>query len=183
MFWIVFKEYTLKTQFEIIVIFKEISDRKKDIMNDFTNKNEWVKEIGFNLFSDLEKEIDLYGCKIIIVNKTLKFKQKEKNNNNILSPNILNKRTGVLNLNKTISNECFDEIQKQTYVNLKKFELTMVGKKSDINKFTEISIQQNIIKDDSSNKNKDNKSNIDNNEICSNPQININKNCNIKRNK
>ena len=110
LFWIVFKQNILKIQFEIIVNFKEIGNRKRDIMNDFINKdiNEWVKEIGFNLISDMEKEITIYDCKIIIVNKTLKFKKKEMNNNNIFSPNLLNKRTELLYLNKNITQNYID---------------------------------------------------------------------------
>ena len=102
MFWIFFKEKKLKIQFEIIVKFEECSDKKKIILDELNDKNinEWVKEIKFDLFSDLQKEIIIHGCKLVIINKTLKYKLKENPNYNNLIPNLLNNRNELLNENK-----------------------------------------------------------------------------------
>ena len=39
-------------------------------MDDFTHKNinEWVNEIGFNLFSDLQGEKIIHDCKLVLIN-------------------------------------------------------------------------------------------------------------------
>ena len=86
-FWIVFKERITKTQFELIVKFETISDKKRAVMDDFTHKNinEWFNEIGFNLFSDLRKEVIIHDCKLVLINKTLKYESKENINSNNLS--------------------------------------------------------------------------------------------------
>ena len=77
-FWIVFKEKKIQSQFEIIVQFETISDQKKTLLDELIYKdiNEWVNEIGFNLYKDTELKKEIHSCKIIIINKTLKYKQK-----------------------------------------------------------------------------------------------------------
>ena len=186
-FWIVFKEKKTKTQFEIIVKFETISDKKRALMDDFTHKNinEWVNEIGFNLFSDLQGEKIIHDCKLVLINKTLKYKSKDNPNTNNLNPNLQNNRYELLNENKIISEDNLNLIQTEIMNNLQKFNyntrtLLYFNKKTNLkNKDNnqENNEENNIISNQNINNNdKKNNNNINNENYFTNcilPKINI----------
>ena len=122
LFWIVFKEKTKQIQFEILIKFEKINQNKKSIIEDLTDKdiNEWVNNIGFNLFSDEEKEINIYDCIIIVINKSLKYIKKNGLKNSV-NPYSYEKGAELINLKNSISYKGLSIIKNNTLINIKKF--------------------------------------------------------------
>ena len=89
-----------------MVKFKEINLNKKSIIDDLTNKNinDWLNILGFNLDSNIEREININGCIILIINKTLKLK-KMKGLKDIYYFDLLNERNELLKINSLFSNK------------------------------------------------------------------------------
>ena len=178
-FWIVFKEKTNQIKFEIMVKFKEMNENTKNIITDFTHKdiNDWVTEIGFNLLSEFEKEIEIYNCKILIINKTLKLKVKNSILGNIFDPNFLSKGNDLLNATTIISKQSINILQSRTFYNLKGFNSTKVLIDNNIDKI-KLNNKHNL----NNSNNKDNKMENDNlnqnNDIKDNNMENYNLNNN-----
>ena len=114
---IVFKEKTKQIRFEILIKFEKINQNKKSIIEDLTDKdiNEWVNTIGFNLFSDEEKEINIYDCIIIVINKSLKY-IKKKGLKNSVNPYSYEKGAELINLNNSISYKGLSIIKNNTLI-------------------------------------------------------------------
>jgi hypothetical protein len=124
LFLIVFKEKTRQIQFELMLKFEKISDTKKNIMDDLSNKdiNDWVNENGFDLSSDSEKQINLYDCIVTIINKSLKSKKKNSSLRNSCAPDLMSKRDTLL-MENSISRNGLDLIKNQTYIMINLFIL------------------------------------------------------------
>ena len=172
-FWIVFKEQKLQIQFEIIVQFGNVSEQRKILWEELVSKdiNDWVNEIGFNLYSDLESKKIIHGCELIIINKTLKYKQKENTNSNNIIPNLQNNRFELLNENKVISNDTLISIKNQFMNNLEKLNFkntntVMISENKNSSDNNDNFQKTNLINSNSNiyqDKNKNINSNIDKN--------------------
>ena len=145
--FIVFKNINSQKFNEILVNFIEIKEiktennkiikgDKKKIIDILVNKdmNVWLKEINFD-FTEIEKEFELYNCKIKIYNKTLSKIIGQKQIGNSIFPNINNDRNELLNINN-ISNDLneileIDSIATQILINNTFINTGMVFKKNN----------------------------------------------------
>ena len=102
---IAFKETTHKKYLEIIIIFDEVKDGKKIIIDEFISKdtNQWLKKMKFNLFSDISKKYEKYNCKFTIINKSLINIKEKYNLRNTIGPNNPNGTYLFYNSNNNIS--------------------------------------------------------------------------------
>ena len=151
-FQIVFLQREKKTSkeyyFELIIVFKDINEKKIQIINEFENEdiNEWLKKNKFLIHSDLEKEISRFNCKYAIINKTLKLKKEfpRKGLYNSMTPiipqmDIFPKNLNISNPNKTLvenqikENQTFFLNRQKSTIHLKENKIQNEDEKGKFN--------------------------------------------------
>ena len=186
-FYIAFKDKIKKKYFEILIIFDEVKEGKKNIIDEFTLKdiNEWLKEMNFDLLSDCKKHYEKQNCKFTIFNKTLNFIYEKKASRNTVIPNNPNLRYLLSNSKDEISGNSI-ELIKQTML-LSMNQTCMISNENNIlKKINESTKNNNSEKNDKNNINNENiNTNNDNvaKQEIENKEKNENINPTIKENK